>query len=151
MINLHLPIAMASDHGGFQLKEELEKVLKEKGYEVIDFGTYTPESCDYPDFAVPACRAVTAGKCGCAILVCGTGIGMSICANKIPGIRAAVCENTVTTEFTRRHNDANVLCLGQRIVSSEMAIRLTEIFLNTEFEGGRHSRRIEKISAIEKR
>ncbi len=144
-------IAIACDHGGFQLKQAILAHLKEKDLSVEDFGTYTAESCDYPDFALPACEAVASGKCKKGILVCGTGIGMSICANKVDGIRAAVCNEEYSTEFTRRHNNANVLCLGQRVLSEELACRIVDIFLNTEFEGGRHQRRIDKITAIEKK
>lgn len=144
-------IAVACDHGGFQLKGTIIAHLGAIGYEVEDFGTYTPESCDYPDFAVPACEAIVSGKCAAGILICGTGVGMSICANKIDGIRAAVTTEPFSAEFTRRHNDANVLCLGQRVIAEEMATRLVDIFLGTDFEGGRHSRRLEKISALEKR
>lgn len=144
------PIAIACDHGGFQLKNEIKAYLEGKGYECKDFGTYTAESCDYPDYAVPACEAVVSGKSPCAILVCGTGIGMSICANKIKGIRAAVCSDPISVSFTRRHNDANVLCLGQRVIEQAKALELVDIFLSTEFEGGRHERRLEKIAKLEK-
>ena len=144
-------IAIASDHGGFQLKQAVLAHLEQLGLKVEDFGTYTAESCDYPDYALPVCEAVAAGKFRFGILLCGTGIGMSICANKVRGIRAAVCNEEYTTEFTRRHNNANVLCLGQRILSEEMALRIVDIFLKTEFEGGRHQKRIDKITAIEKK
>lgn len=142
-------IAVACDHGGFDLKCEILKHLDERGARFEDFGTYSTESCDYPDYAEKACRSVISGKCGCAILVCGTGIGISIAANKIKGIRAAVCTDTFCARFTRLHNDANVLCLGGRVVGPGLAADIVDAFLDSDFEGGRHSRRIEKISALE--
>lgn len=145
-------IAIGSDHGGYALKEELKKYLDKKGIPYADFGTDSEESCDYPDFAQKVCLAVTSGRCEKGLLCCGTGIGMSIAANKIRGIRAACCSDYFSAKYTRLHNDANVLCLGGRVVGPGLAQELVEVFLTTPFEGGeRHSRRIEKIAALEKR
>lgn len=143
-------IAIASDHGGLRLKGAIIKRLDERGEEYKDFGTYTEQSCDYPDFAAAACRAVLAGECDKAILVCGTGIGMSLAANAFVGIRAAVCGDCFSAEFTRRHNDANALCLGERVTGEGLALKLVDIFLDTPFEGGRHARRLEKLAALER-
>lgn len=144
-------IAIAADHGGFHLKEALKRHLAEEGYEnVIDFGTDSDESCDYPDFGYPACKSVAEGKCGCAILVCGTGIGMSLVANKVHGIRAACCSDTFSARFTRLHNDANVLCIGARVIGEGLAVDIVDLFLTSDFEGGKHQRRIHKIAEIEK-
>lgn len=143
-------IALASDHGGFGLKGQIADYLRENGVKFIDFGTDSRESCDYPDYAEKACAAVVAGDCDCAILVCGTGIGMSIAANKIHGIRAACCSDTFSARFTRMHNDANALCLGERVCGVGLALDIVELFLTTEFEsGGRHSARLAKINNIE--
>lgn len=142
-------IAVACDHGGFALKCEILKHLEKRGARFEDLGTYSEESCDYPDYAEKACKSVVSGECGCAILVCGTGIGISIAANKIKGIRAAVCTDTFCARFTRLHNDANVLCLGGRVVGPGLAADIVDAFLDSDFEGGRHSRRIEKITALE--
>ena len=138
-------IALASDHAGFYMKNRIIKYLASKGIQTKDFGTYSEESCDYPVFAKKACRSVTEGECEMAILVCGTGIGMSMVANKIKGIRAAVCSDEFSTEFTRRHNDANVMCLGARVMSVEKALRLVSIFISNRFEGGKHARRVAMI------
>ena len=143
-------IALASDHGGFGLKGQIADHLRENGVKFVDFGTDSRESCDYPDYAEKACAAVVAGDCDCAILVCGTGIGMSIAANKIHGIRAACCSDTFSARFTRMHNDANALCLGERVCGAGLALDIVELFLTTEFEsGGRHSARLVKINNIE--
>lgn len=142
-------IALGCDHGGFELKKHIISHLKERKIEYIDFGTYTEESCDYPDYAKKACEAVIDGKCRFAILVCGTGIGIGIAANKINGIRAACCSDTFSAKFTRAHNDANSLCLGGRVVGPGLACDMVDLFLDTEFEGGRHQNRIDKITAIE--
>ena len=144
-------IAVASDHGGYALKKEIIAHLERRAIDYVDFGTDSEESCDYPDFAEAACLAVTEGKCAKAILICGTGIGISIAANKIPGIRAACCSDTFSARFTRMHNDANALCFGGRVVGPGLAIDMVDLFLDTEFEGGRHQRRIDKISALEKK
>ena len=146
-----LKIAVACDHGGFELKKEVIAHLENRGVEYKDFGTYTSESCDYPDFAEAACSAVIFGECDRAILICGTGIGISIAANKIPGIRAACCSDTFSARFTRAHNDANALCFGGRVVGAGLAIDMVDLFLDTEFEGGRHQKRIDKITALEEK
>ncbi len=144
-------IAIGSDHGGFDLKQEIMKHLEERGLEYKDFGTYTAESCDYPLFGEAAARAVSSGECDKGILICGTGIGISLAANKIHGIRCAPCTDCYCAEFTRRHNDANMLSLGARVVGSGLALKILDTFLNTDFEGGRHARRVELISKIEEK
>ncbi|MBO4391880.1 MAG: ribose 5-phosphate isomerase B [Clostridia bacterium] len=136
-------IAIASDHAGFALKEKLKKHLEEIGVEYRDYGTYSTESCDYPVYAKKACGAVIDGECEKAILVCGTGIGVSMAANKIKGIRAAVCSDTYSAKFTRLHNNANTLCMGARVLGDGLAVEITDIFLTTPFEGGKHQRRID--------
>jgi len=142
-----MKIAIGSDHGkAFELKEKMIAFLKEKGYEVEDKGTYTPESCDYPDFARPVAEDVAAGKADKGIVICTTGIGVSITANKVKGIRCALCFNEEMAELTRLHNDSNVLALGAAVVSEEMAKKIAMIWLTTEFSGEeRHARRIRKI------
>lgn len=142
-------IAIGSDHGGYLLKEEIKKHLKEKGYEFKDFGTDSTASCDYPVYAEKVCRAIQSGECEKGILVCGTGIGMSMCANKCRGIRAAVCGDHFSAEFTRKHNNANVLCLGARVIGAGVAMQLVDIFLTTEYEGGRHEKRVEMMMQLE--
>lgn len=124
-------------------------MLSSMGCEVLDFGTDSPNSCDYPDAAYPACKSVIEGQADCGILFCGTGIGMSITANKVRGIRAAVCHDEVTTELSRRHNDANVLCLPADLIGEELTRRIVETWLKTRFEGGRHERRLKKITDFE--
>ncbi len=143
-------LALASDHGGFKLKNEVKKYLDGKGIPYKDFGCHTAESCDYPDMAKLACDAVAAGECDKALLFCGTGIGISMAANKIKGIRAAACSDYFSAKYTRAHNDANALCLGGRVVGPGLAIELVDVFLNTPFEGGRHQKRIDKVMALEK-
>ena len=142
-------IAIGSDHGGYLLKEEIKKHLKEKGYEFKDFGTDSTASCDYPVYAEKVCRAVQSGECEKGILICGTGIGMSMCANKCKGIRAAVCGDHFSAEFTRKHNNANVLCLGAPVIGAGVAMQLVDIFLTTEYEGGRHEKRVEMMMQLE--
>ena len=142
-------IAIASDHAGYPLKEEIKKFLIEKGVDFIDCGTDSAESVDYAAFAQKACLKVTAGECDKAVLCCGTGIGISMAANKVKGIRAACCSDYFSAKFTRLHNDANALCLGGRVVGAGLAIELVDVFLNTGFEGGRHQRRVDQIAAIE--
>lgn len=142
-------IAIGSDHGGYLLKEEIKKHLKEKGYEFKDFGTDSTASCDYPVYAEKVCCAVQSGECEKGILICGTGIGMSMCANKCKGIRAAVCGDHFSAEFTRKHNNANVLCLGARVIGAGVAMQLVDIFLTTEYEGGRHEKRVEMMMQLE--
>lgn len=146
-----MKIAVACDHGGYELKKEIKKYLTENNYEVMDFGTDSTDSCDYPDYALPAAEAVANGKCERGILVCSTGIGVSIVANKVPGVRCAHCHDTYCAEFTRLHNDANMLALGAKVVGAGYALKIVEIFLNTQFEGGRHRRRVDKISAVEQK
>ena len=140
---------IGSDHGGFELKEEVKKYLESLGHEVIDVGTYTPDSCDYPDIAKAGCEKITSGECERGILICGTGIGISMAANKIRGIRAACCSDTYSARYTRLHNDANVLCFGGRVVGGGLACELVDAYLSVEFEGGRHQRRVDKIMALE--
>ena len=142
-------IAIGSDHGGFELKKAIIKHLAEKGVEVKDFGTYTSESCDYPDYGHAVAKAVAAGEFECGILICGTGIGISISANKVPGIRAALCTDCFCAEATRLHNDANILCLGGRVVGEGLALKIVDAFLATPFSNDeRHIRRISKIESI---
>ena len=142
-------IALGADHGGFELKEAIKKHLDEEGIEYKDFGTYTPESIDYAKIAQKTCQSVVSGEAEKAILCCGTGIGISMAANKVKGIRAACCSDYFSAKFTRLHNDANALCMGGRVVGAGLALELVDVFLETEFEGGRHQRRIDQITAIE--
>ena len=143
-------IALGCDHGGYNLMCEIKALLDEKCLEYKDFGTDSEKSVDYPDFAKPVATAVSDGECERGILVCGTGIGMSIAANKVPGIRAALCGDCFSAEMTRRHNDANILCLGARTTGAGLALKIAEIFLDTPFEGGRHATRVEKIMELER-
>lgn len=140
-----IKIAIGSDHGGFDYKASIIKALQDKGYDVVDMGTYSPESCDYPLIAKKVARAVAKGDFEKGILVCGTGIGMSMAANKVKGIRAAVCGDTFSARATRAHNNANILCLGQRVVGEGLALDIVDIWLTTKFEGGRHERRVNMI------
>jgi len=144
-----LKIAIGSDHRGFQAKEKIKLMLTSQGHEVIDFGTDSPSSYDYPDAAYPTCRAVTEGKSDVGILLCGSGIGMSITANKVRGVRAALCHDELTAEMARRHNNSNVLCLPADLIGEELTRRIVDIWLRTGFEGGRHERRVRKISDYE--
>ena len=144
-----MKISLGADHGAYELKEAVKKHLDEKGLEYIDFGCFSKESVDYPKYAFVAANAVAKGECDFGILCCTTGIGVSMTANKIKGIRAAVCTNEMLAEMTRKHNDANVICLGQKVVSEELALRMIDIFLSTGFDGGRHSRRLDLITDIE--
>lgn len=146
-----MKIAIACDHGGLNLKREIKKHLIENGYEAVDFGTDTFDSCDYPDYALPAAEAVAKGECEMGIVVCSTGIGVSMVANKVPGVRCAHCHDTYCAEFTRLHNNANMLALGEKVVGTGYALKIVDIFLKTQFEGGRHARRVDKISQIEKK
>ncbi len=143
-------LVIGSDHGGFELKNILFNYLKEKGYDVLDVGTYSEESVDYPDIADALCAKITDGSCDKGILVCGTGIGMNMCANKHKGIRAAQCHDTFSAKMTRMHNNANVLTLGGRVVGSELAKEIVNEFLTNEFEGGRHEARVNKMMSLEK-
>ena len=142
-------IAIGSDHGGYALKKEIMKHLDEKGIVYKDFGTYTEDSCDYPVYGEMVGKAVVSGECESGIIICGTGIGISIAANKIHGVRAALCHDCYSAEFTRRHNNANVLALGGRVIGGGHALKIVDIFLNTDFEGGRHARRVDLITKIE--
>jgi len=144
-------VALGSDHAGFYLKTELKKLLEEMGHECVDFGTNGPESVDYPDFGEKVSEAVSSNKADRGVLICGTGIGMSIVANKFPGIRASLCNDLYTARFSRLHNDANVLVIGGRIVGVDLAKEILKTWFTTEFEGGRHLGRIEKIKSIEER
>lgn len=146
-----MKIALACDHGGLNLKNKISAYLKEHNYEVVDFGTNTTDSCDYPDYALPAAEAVACGDCDRGIVVCSTGIGVSIVANKVPGVRCAHCHDVYCAEYTRRHNNANMLALGEKVVGEGYALMIVEAFLSTEFEGGRHERRVNKITEIEKK
>lgn len=146
-----MKIAVACDHGGLNLKKAVIKYLTVNGYEYADYGTNTNDSCDYPDFALPAAEAVANGECDKGIIICSTGIGVSIVANKVPGVRCAHCHDSYCAEFTRLHNDANVLAMGEKVVGEGYALKIVEAFLKTEFEGGRHQRRVDKITAIEKK
>lgn len=142
-------IAIGSDHAGYSLKMEIIEQLKSKNLDVLDFGC-GGESCDYPDIAAEVAKNVVAGDCEKGILVCGTGVGMSMAANKVHGIRAALCPDCYTAKYTRLHNNANILCLGARVIGSGKAMEIVDMFLETPFEGGRHQRRIDKIKDIEK-
>ncbi len=141
-------IAIGCDHAGVEMKKEVIKALTEKGYDMKDMGT-DGEPCDYPNMAKTVCELVNSGECEKGILICGTGIGMSIAANKIKGIRAALCSDTFSAKYTRLHNDANIMCIGARTIGSGLACELAEVFLSTDFEGGRHQRRINIITDME--
>ena len=142
-------IAIGCDHGGYALKQEVMRHLDELGLAYKDFGTYSDESCDYPIYGEAVARAVAGGECERGILICGTGIGISIAANKVRGIRCALCSEPLSAEMTRRHNNANMLAMGAGMIGKNMAERIVEVFLSTEFEGGRHERRVGLLDAIE--
>ena len=142
-------IALACDHGALDLKNAIMKHLEQRGLAYKDFGCYTKDSCDYPDFGAAAARAVAEGKCDRGIVICTTGIGISIAANKIKGIRCAHCADCLEAEMTRRHNDANMMAIGAGFTGKNMAERMVEVFLTTEFEGGRQERRVNKMMALE--
>lgn len=145
-------IAIGSDHAGYSLKTKFARYLEESGYDFRDFGVYSSERCDYPDIGLAVAEAVAGGEFDRGVLVCGSGVGMSITANKVPGIRAALCNDLITATFSRSHNDSNVLAVGERVVNPETAIEILRVWLSTEFSGEeRHIRRIRKISDIEKR
>ena len=143
-------IALGSDHAGLPLKREIIALLDRMGLEYRDYGTYTEDSCDYAVFAQRAARAVASGECERGVLCCGTGIGISIAANKVPGVRCSSCSDCYSAKMTRMHNDANMLAMGARVVGSELGQMIAEIFLTTEFEGGRHQRRVDQLAAIER-
>jgi len=146
-----LRLAVASDHGGFRLKAEIIKFLEDRSIEFEDLGTYSEESVDYPDFALALAQSVASGRNSLGIVCCGTGIGVSISANKVPGVRAALCHDPYSARMAREHNDANVIALGERVVGPGLALEIVGAFLEGEFQGGRHSRRVDKICGIEKK
>jgi ribose 5-phosphate isomerase B len=146
-----MKIAIASDHRGFKLKNILSEFIKAKGHEVIDFGTHSDEPCDYPDYIYPAAKAVQSKKAQRAILICYTGIGSAIAANKVRGVRAALAHNVKTSALSRQHNDSNVLVLAAGLIKTEEAKKIVSVWLKTEFEGGRHLRRVSKIAEIEEK
>jgi len=143
-------IAVGSDHAGYRLKEFVKKLLEQKGFEVIDVGTYSEERCHYPIYAKKVAELVSKGEVPRGILICGSGIGMSIVANKFKGVRAALCHNIYSAKFSRLHNDSNILCLGGRVTGEDLTREIVEVWLNTPFEGGRHSERLQIIGEIEK-
>jgi len=144
-----MKIAIGCDHGGIDLKLEIVKHLEERGCEIVDFGIKEYKSVNYPEIALPLAKAVATGECERGILVCGTGIGMSIAANKVKGIRAAVCSDHFSAKYTRLHNDANILCLGGRVIGPGVANEMVDLFIDTEYEGGRHATRVQMIADIE--
>ena len=150
-MSVNMKIAIASDHGGSDLKEKIVELLKEKNLEITDYGVDNPESVDYPDYGIKVARAVSEGDAERGILSCGTGIGMSIVANKFPNVRAALCYDMYTARMSRLHNDANILVLGGRVLDKEIALLMVDVWLRTDFEGGRHQRRLDKINEIEKK
>lgn len=146
-----MTIALACDHAAFELKVAVKAHLEEKGIACKDFGIASAdEKRDYPYASLYACSAITAGECDLGIVMCGTGVGVSMAANKIHGIRAACCSDYFSAKYTRMHNDANVLCMGQRVVGTGLALELVDVFISTEFEGGRHARRVDQLSLLEK-
>lgn len=146
-----MKIAIGCDHGGISLKDSIVNYLEERGVQIEDFGTFGTDSVDYPDFAYKVARSVADGKADKGILMCGTGIGISIAANKVNGIRCALCHNTDTAKLTAMHNDSNVLAMGGRVIDADTAVNIVKTWLDTPFEGGRHINRINKISEIEKK
>ena len=142
-------ISLGCDHGGYDLKEHIKAYLEGKGHTVKDCGTYSKESCDYPLFGKAAAEEVASGACERGIVICTTGIGISISANKVKGVRCALCSDPLGAEMTRRHNDANMLAMGAGMIGKNMAERIVDVFLSTEFEGGRHQRRVDEITAME--
>lgn len=147
-ISVFKKVAIASDHGGFELKELLKEYILKYGVDVVDLGTNGGESVDYPDYGAKAGIAVADGVADGAIVICGSGIGISIAANKIPGIRAALCWDTYTAEMSRKHNNANILSLGERVITFDRAVGIVDLWLTTPFDGGRHQKRIDKIDAL---
>ena len=144
-------IAIGSDHAGFWLKEELKKCLQKRGLEYKDFGTHGKESVDYPDYALPVAESVASGECDRGILICGTGIGISIAANKVPGVRCALCSDSYSARMTRQHNDSNILALGGRTLGLDLATDIMGVWLETGFLGGKHQLRLNKLTEIEKK
>ena len=145
-----MKISIGCDHGGFALKQTLRDHLQAQGHELVDVGCYSQDSCDYPDFGAAAARLVAEGQCARGIVICTTGIGISIAANKVKGVRCALCSEPLSAELTRRHNNANMLAMGAGIIGPMMAERIVDIFLDTAFEGGRHERRVNLLMDIEK-
>lgn len=144
-----MKVALASDHRGYPAKEKIKTFLASKGHEVLDFGCNTNASCDYPDSALPAAESVSTGRSEAAVMLCGTGIGMSMTANKVRGVRAALCHDELTAQLSRAHNNANVLCLPADLIGEELMRRVVEVWLNTKFDAGRHERRVAKIVEYE--
>ncbi len=144
-----MKIGIGNDHSALEMKAEIIEFLEEKGYEIVDFGTNSSESCDYPKYGEAVGRAVAAKEVDLGILICGTGLGISLAANKVKGVRAAVCSEPFTAKMSRAHNDCNVLAFGARVVGAELAKMIVDVWLNTEFEGGRHQRRVDLITEIE--
>ena len=145
-----MKIAIGCDHRGYSVKQRIVAQISDRGHEMLDFGTDSTKPCDYPDFALPVARAVACGQADRGILVDGSGIGMSITANKVPGIRAAICHDELTAEISRRHNDANILCFAADLLGDELIRRIVDAWLLTPFEEGRHSRRLEKLADLER-
>ncbi len=145
-----MQVALGSDHAGFELKEMIKQHLEGRGEEVADFGTFCENRVDYPDISLPVVQAIRAGEVQCGILICGTGIGMAIAANKYHGIRAALCGDTYSARCAREHNDANILTLGARVTGPGPVLDIVEVFIKTDFSGGRHTQRLNKINLIEK-
>jgi ribose 5-phosphate isomerase B len=145
-----LSVALGADHAGWELKEALKAWLIDAGYQVLDFGTHGPDSVDYPDYALQVAGAVTVGKVERGVLICGTGIGMTIAANKVSGIRAALCGDVFTARMSREHNDANVLALGGRLTGRETGLEILRAWIETPFAGGRHARRVDKIADLQR-
>ena len=144
-----MKIAIGNDHAAVEMKQEIQKYLKEQGHEVINFGTDTNESCNYPEFGAKVGRAVVAGEAECGVLICGTGVGISIAANKVKGVRAAVCSDVTTAHLVKEHNNANIIAFGARIVGIEKAKDIVDAYLNAEYQGGRHEARVAMIHEIE--
>lgn len=144
-----MKIALGCDHGGLELKEKVKAHLEQRGFETLDCGTYSTDSCDYPDFGAAAARAVAKGDCERGIVICTTGIGISIAANKVKGIRCALLSDLMSARMTRQHNDTNMMALGAAVVGPMLALQIVDTWLDTEFEGGRHQRRVDKLSALE--
>ena len=145
-----MKIAIACDHRGYTVKQHIVSQIADRGHEVLDFGTDNPKACDYPDYGIPAAKAVAMGQADRGILIDGSGIGMSIIANKLPGIRAAICHDELTAEISRRHNNANILCFAADLLGDELIRRIIDAWLLTPFEQGRHSRRVEKLAQLER-
>lgn len=146
-----MKIAIGNDHAAVELKKQIMEYVKELGHEVVNYGTDSNESCNYPEYGEKVARAIVAGEADCGILICGTGVGISIAANKVKGIRAAVCSDTATARLVKEHNNANIIAFGERIVGVELAKAIVKAYLEAEFLGGRHAKRVDMISAIEER